>query len=442
MDSLPAQGIALTRFSCSKKGLGVKVVGEVGTKFQNKDTKRIYFRFSLGPGKLEKRTSVLVVESNDADATIIQRLLEHDLPYLSVAVVDDAQGYATALVERGFSAVIVSNELSWAKGADLVRSFRLNNPELPVVLLGQALTSEMLIEAQLNGTRACLPKDSAGLLALTRLLGAALPPPEPESEAEPQPPSDDQPPRAASTARPERDTPQPATEAERYREEYQQFLYAVSHDLQEPLQLSARYANLLLHDHGEELAPHGRQILNNLVTSSQRAQAMLDDLLTFTRLGFRDADHAPVDLNTLVGEILDTYQTQLNDIGADVVVHQLPTVRGDRLQLSRVLQNLIGNAIKFRGDQPLQLQIGARDEADQWRIAVKDNGIGIDSEQLERIFGMFQRLHTTAEFPGNGMGLAICKRIVENHGGRIWARSWPNKGSSFYFTLPKTTEPT
>jgi signal transduction histidine kinase len=167
---------------------------------------------------------------------------------------------------------------------------------------------------------------------------------------------------------------------------------------------------------------------------------MLDDLLTFSRLGFDGAGFGMVDLNDVVQEVVQSYQTQLNEIGADVILHQLPTVPGDRLQLSRVMQNLIGNAIKFRSKVTLELQVGARDEADQWRISVKDNGISIAPEQLERIFGMFQRLHSSEEIPGNGMGLAICKRIVENHGGRIWARSWPGKGSSFYFTLPKTAD--
>ncbi len=392
---------------------------------------------------MDRRTRVLVVETNDSDAAIIQTLLEHDLPFLEAVVVDDAHGYAMALVERQFAAVVVGNDLGWASGAELIRSFRFNNPELPVVLMSESLTSDMMIEAQLNGTRACLPKNSAGFLALIQLLRTSLPEPETEPEITPRPQADTErgetPQRADSSTQPEREDSAP-DQQDRYREEYQQFLYAVSHDLQEPLQLSARYASLLLHDHGDQLNPHGRQILKSLVNSSQRAQAMLDDLLTFTRLGFRDSGHAPVDLNAVVHDILASYQTRLNDIDADVVVHHLPTVYGDKMQLSRVLQNLISNAIKFRGALPLELQIGARDEADQWRIAVKDNGISIDSDQLERIFGMFQRLHTSDEFPGNGMGLAICKRIVENHGGRIWARSWPGKGSSFYFTLSKAAD--
>lgn len=395
---------------------------------------------------MDKTRKVLIVEDVDADASIIQRLLEHDLPFVRAVVIDDAQSYASALVERQFSAVIVSNELGWANGADLVRSFRLNNPELPVVLMSESLSTDMMIEAQLNGTRACLPKTGAGFLAVIQLLRAALPPPEPAPEDEPDtPPKPDEPEASPETPRV---TPTAVEyggasgfySAERYREEFQQFLYAVSHDLQEPLQLSARYASMLLHDHADELDPHGNQILKNLTASTHRAQAMLDDLLTFTRLGFGESQASTVDLNLLVNEILESYQTQLNDIGADVVIHQLPTVHGDRLQLSRLMQNLISNAIKFRADHPLKIQIGARDEADQWRIAVKDNGISIDSDQLERIFGMFQRLHTSDEVPGNGMGLALCKRIVENHGGRIWARSWSGKGSSFYFTLPKKTD--
>lgn len=222
-------------------------------------------------------------------------------------------------------------------------------------------------------------------------------------------------------------------------ERYQQLLYAVSHDLQEPLQLVTRHADLLKEAYSSALDAHGVRFMGNLVDNAHRMQTMLDDLLELSRLGKPAEVTREIDLNAVVDEVLAMYQPTLEEIGGTVRKAGLPSILADKGQMSRLFQNLLGNAIKFRGDQPLTVTIGARVQGDYWELVVKDNGIGVEPARVERIFNMFDRLHSNQEYPGNGMGLALCKRIVDMHGGRIWARprAKPGSGLAVHFTLSK-----
>ena len=173
-----------------------------------------------------------------------------------------------------------------------------------------------------------------------------------------------------------------------------------------------------------------------------RMQRLINDLLAYSRVSTQGKTLKPLDSHVALGEALQNLAAVIEENLAIVVNDDLPTVRSDATQLSQLFQNLIGNAIKFRGADVPRIQVSACDLGHEWRFSVQDNGIGIDAQYTEKVFVIFQRLHTRKEYPGTGIGLAICKRIVERHGGRIWFESELGKGSTFYFTIPESKETT
>jgi PAS domain S-box-containing protein len=235
----------------------------------------------------------------------------------------------------------------------------------------------------------------------------------------------------------ERELSERAAVLGRSNEELQQFAYVISHDLQEPLQLIARYARLLA-NHGTIAADEdANRYLAHLLQCTDLMQAMINDVLAYARVDTQAKPFAPVDFAEVVTKAMANLGASVDESGGQLSWERLPVLAADGAQMVQLFQNLIGNAVKFRRGKP-QVRIFAVEEAKRCTFAVADNGIGIAQEHLERIFGMFQRLHTAAEYPGTGIGLAICKRIVERHGGRIWAVSEPGQGSTFCFTIPKT----
>jgi light-regulated signal transduction histidine kinase (bacteriophytochrome) len=165
--------------------------------------------------------------------------------------------------------------------------------------------------------------------------------------------------------------------------------------------------------------------------------ALITDLLALSRVGTQGKAFEPTDLNGVLDRALQSVSASVRDAGARITRDPLPTLRADGSQMAQLFQNLIGNAIKFRDNRPPEIHVSAQRQADgQWRLAVRDNGIGVEPQYYQRIFLVFQRLHTRKEYPGTGVGLAICRKIVERHGGRIWVESQPGQGSTFYFTIP------
>jgi PAS domain S-box-containing protein len=235
----------------------------------------------------------------------------------------------------------------------------------------------------------------------------------------------------------ERQLEERAAQLARSNAELQQFSYAISHDLQEPLQLVTRYGQLLAEEQGSRLDASGHRWLAHMLTSVARMQAMINDVLEYSRVETRGEAFVPVDFPAVVAEALANLQAAVEQGQAVITVHDLPRVAADPRQMVQLFQNLVSNAVKFRAAAPPRVQVSAVEAEDAWVFAVMDNGIGIDPEALDRIFGMFQRLHAPGEYPGTGIGLALCKRIVERHGGQIWATSQPGEGSTFYFSLPK-----
>ena len=225
-------------------------------------------------------------------------------------------------------------------------------------------------------------------------------------------------------------------ELQRSNDDLEQFAYVASHDLQEPLRMVSSYLDLLQNRCAGQLGTDAEQFIAFAVDGAGRMQQLIRDLLAYARLGQQALVLKSISSDTMLDAALDTLRFALKDSGAKVTRARLPTVRVDPAQIELLWRNLISNAIKFRGKKRPQVEIHADFRGDAWLFSVRDNGIGIEPKDVERIFTLFQRLHPRDVYMGTGIGLALCKRIVERHGGRIWVESQPGEGATFTFTLP------
>ena len=226
-----------------------------------------------------------------------------------------------------------------------------------------------------------------------------------------------------------------AAELQRSNAELEQFAHVASHDLREPLRMVASYCQLLDERYRDRLDARGLQLLDFAVDGARRMQRLIDDLLDYSRVGGATRPFEPVACNDLVDRVCGDLGAAIREADAAVTRDDLPMVRGDPEQLERLFANLLGNAVRFRGTAPPRVHVSGGPAAAGWEFAVADNGIGIPPEHAERVFQMFQRLHARDAYPGDGIGLAIAKRIVERHGGRIWVEPGSAGGSVFRFTL-------
>jgi len=218
--------------------------------------------------------------------------------------------------------------------------------------------------------------------------------------------------------------------------ELEQFAYVASHDLQEPLRKVASYAQLLQGDWSDKLDPTGEKYLEKIVQGAMRMQTLIRNLLDFSRLNQLERQHENISLNEVVNQVLADLENSVKETKAKISVDQLPTIKGEPVRISQLLQNLISNALKFHGDAPPEICIFSTRADNGWTIAVRDNGIGINPKYSDQIFKVFHRLHAKGKYPGTGIGLAICKKIAEQHGGRIWLEQTPGGGSTFCVWLP------
>ena len=233
-----------------------------------------------------------------------------------------------------------------------------------------------------------------------------------------------------------------AGELARSNADLERFAYVASHDLQEPLRTVASYAQLLVRRYRGKLDQAADEYIGFMVDGATRMKSLIDDLLAYSRISSRPGERTLTDCGELVRRVLPGLKQALHASDVELVLEPLPVVEGDGGQLHQLFQNLLGNALKFRHpDRPLRIRVAAQRQPDHWVFSVEDNGIGIDPQYFERIFIIFQRLHSKAEYPGTGIGLALCKRIVEHHGGRIWVESTPGGGSTFRFSLPASSKP-
>lgn len=371
--------------------------------------------------RVNNEIHVLFVSASNADEWVLTSLLA------STGAGDGARVTAAASAraffesvysEEHFHVIVVDDRQPWSDWQAVARACAKNRPNALLTLLVAPEQAGQHESALDEGVAAIYPRNSAGMVALARLVANLV-----GQE------------RSFSLRR---DAQGAGAAVEGSADERERLVYAVSHDLQDPLQLARRYAEILNDDFQHELGESGSKVLGHLQFNLSRTQEMLDELLDYSRLQNAQPDRQPVDFNELFDEVAGLYRLTLDEIGGSILRQDtLPTLSVDRRQFQRVFQNLIGNAIKFRSERPLHITVRSQRVRDEWRIGVKDNGVGIAEEDARRIFGMFERGGAPDSLPGTGMGLAICKRIIQNHGGKIWVRSSPGSGSVFIFSVPQ-----
>jgi len=226
-------------------------------------------------------------------------------------------------------------------------------------------------------------------------------------------------------------------ELKRSNSELEQFAYVASHDLQEPLRMVSSYTQLLGRRYGDKFDADAREFMAYIVDGAARMKQLIEDLLAYSRVGTKSKDFKPVEVEKALRRAITNLKAAIEESGASVTYDPLPTLAADEMQLAQLFQNLVGNALKFRSPSVPRIHIEVSEKPDHFEFAVRDNGIGIEPQYFERIFMVFQRLHNKGEYPGTGIGLAICKKVVERHGGHIRVQSRPGEGSAFLFTLPK-----
>jgi signal transduction histidine kinase len=382
-------------------------MSSVGTKLGKQD--------SAGTGV---KLRALLLEDNALDAALVVRALLKDGFDVSAHVVQDEAAFTRALKTDHPEVVLADFNLPTWKGMEALKVIRQEGLDIPMILVSGALGDVTAVECIKQGATDYVLKD--GLARLPEVIRRAL-----------------QEKKLRQLRRQaEEDLAKKAVELARSNADLEQFAYVASHDLQEPLRMVAAYTQLLGERYRGKLDADADKFIGYATEGALRMQVLIQDLLTFSRVGRNAPPSTPVDCNDVMDEVRRILGPALQQAGALITCADLPTVWAERTQMAQVLQNLVGNAIKFRGQEPPVVSIKA-DKADQhWRFSVADNGIGIAPEFADNIFVIFQRLHARTEYPGNGIGLAICKKIVERNGGTIWVESQAGCGSTFKFTVP------
>ena len=229
-------------------------------------------------------------------------------------------------------------------------------------------------------------------------------------------------------------------ELEKKNQELEQFAYIASHDLQEPLRVISSYCQLIKEKNYESMDDEGKKYLDYSIDATFRMKTLIKELLDFSRVGKRDRPFEEIDLNILIKEVLKDFKIAIKETGVNIIVeNNLPTIFAIKFRIKQLLHNLISNSIKFRckGNSEVRIKCCEENINDYWLFYIKDNGIGIETRYYDKIFGIFKRLYSREEYPGTGIGLALCKKIVETHGGRIWVDSDKKDGTYFYFSILK-----
>jgi signal transduction histidine kinase len=382
-------------------------MSSAGTQFGKQD--------SAAP---QPKLRALLVEDNALDAALVVRALHKGGFDVNTHIVQDEAAFTQALRAQSPDIVLADYNLPNWKGMESLNVLRSEGLDIPMILVSGALGDVTAVECIKQGATDYVLKDS--LARLPEVVRRAL------REKD----------ERSLRHRMEDDLARKVDELARSNADLEQFAYVASHDLQEPLRMVTAYTQLLAERYRGRLDENADKYIGYASEGAQRMQVLIQDLLAFSRVGRNGVATGSVDCNAVMAEVLHTLAPAIQESGAVVTHEALPAVWADRTQLAQVFQNLVGNAIKFRGQEPPVISVRAEKTAQRWQFSVSDNGIGIAPEFAENIFVVFQRLHGRSEYPGNGIGLAICKKIVERNGGKIWVESQPVSGSSFKFTLP------
>jgi light-regulated signal transduction histidine kinase (bacteriophytochrome) len=360
---------------------------------------------------------ILYVEDNPIEAKQVSGILSKS-PSVQGEIVQ-AQSLSQALQHlnnRHCDVILTDLNLPDSTGLETFLRIQEKAQHVPIVILTGTFEEESMgIEAVRHGAQDYLHKEPFDAHLLTRVLKHAI-----------------------ERKRLQEKLSKTIEELVRSNRELEHFAYIASHDLREPLRMVGGFTQLLAKKfHGQD--PQTDEHLRFILDGVSRMQTLIEDVLAYSQVSSRTRTMEIADLNEIVAQALKNLTSSIAETGTSIKQTPLPKLKINQTEILQLFQNLIANAIKFRGKESPQIQISAKKEHTEWIFSVRDNGIGIDSQYSRRIFEIFQRLHSPGEYSGSGIGLAICKKVVENHDGRIWVESQPGVGSTFYFTLPEVS---
>ena len=405
--SLSLGAVTLNVDAATREGDGIST-GELPEREPSNDN----------PAKTSIRLRVLLVEDNPADVELELLTLRKDGFDVSGDVVQSAEEFTARIRTTHYDLILADYNLPQWRGTETLDILCRENLDIPLIIVTGYLGEEKAVDYIKQGATDCVLKDRLARLpvAVRRALE--------EKRLRDQ------------RRQAEEELAQKVAELARSNAELEQFAYVASHDLQEPLRMIANYTQLLAERYRGKLDETADKYIAYSVGGATRMQALIQDLLKFSRVGRQEIERRTTDCRTVVEQAMKNLQAAVQESGAVVRWNSLPVVMADGSQLAQVFQNLIANAIKFHGPETPLIQIDSEKKDHDWVLTVSDNGIGIPVENWQDIFVIFRRLHTRVQYSGNGIGLSICKKIIERHGGKIWIEAQAKPGSCFKFTLP------
>jgi len=368
-------------------------------------------------GRLNGNLRVLIVEDNPSDAELEIAELRRGGFNVASDLAQTRDEVSDHLAKNVYEVILADYNLPYFRGMETLDILREKGLSIPLILVTGALKSVTAVECVKQVATDYVLKENLTRLSVS--VRRAL------EEAR----------LRVERKRAQDELARKVDELARSNEDLEQFAYVASHDLQEPLRMVAAYTQLLAERYRGKLDDNADKYIGYAVEGAVRMQALIEDVLAFSRVGRNGHEHQATDCDSAVDEAIKNLTAAVQESGVTVTRSPLPILVADQVHLVHLFQNLIGNAIKFRGREPPVVKISAEKNGSEWLFTVADNGIGIAPEHKEFIFKIFQRLHTRSEYSGNGIGLAICRKIVEQHGGRIWVDSEAGQGSTFRFTL-------
>ena len=386
-------------------------VGEFGAAAQSGDRIDV-----VKPAATNLR--MLLVEDNESDVELVLNALWKGGFEVSSDVVQTVEDFSLRIQETSYDVILADYNLPQWSGMEALQILRCENLDVPLIVVTSYLGEERAVECIKEGATDCVLKDRLARLPLA--VGRALEEKRLRDE------------RRKS----EKELASKVAELARSNAELEQFAGVASHDLQEPLRMIANYTQLLAERYRGKLDDQANKFIGYSLDGVTRMQAQIQDLLKLSRVGKQEVELRTTECRAVVEHALNNLQAAIDESHALVKWNVLPVVMADSSQLTLVFQNLIANAIKFHGEEAPIIRIDAEKQDHEWVLTVSDNGIGIPAENWQDIFVIFRRLHTRTEYSGNGIGLSICKKIIERHGGKLWVEGQAEPGSRFKFTLP------